>query len=228
MLASTRRSAERVCVFYHCFICVVAAASSAICITNTTSDSSSRMGQAASAHLTGLGTQLIKASKAGDADAVTELVSSNPQLLRYCTFRHLGPCHYAARGDHVEVLQQLVAKAQEIEQLQWQAAAAASGARAHARLVGSTTPATRSPTAAGPNSSSLVKQLVNATSDRGVTPLMFAVDGGCAASVKLLLEKVRVCMDLLPFVMGLLVVCGDGYVSRPDSRQVAAYAVVVV
>jgi ankyrin repeat protein len=145
------------------------------------------MGQTAS-HLNGMGTQLIKASKAGDADAVTELVSSNTQLLRYCTFRHLGPCHYAARGDHVEVLQQLLAKAHEVEQLQWQAAAA-SGAKVHARLVGDASaaqPVEQECSTRG----SLVKQMVNAASDRGVTPLMLAVDGGCKASVKLLLEQV--------------------------------------
>lgn len=158
------------------------------------------MGQVASSHLSGMGTQLIKASKAGDADAVTELVSSNPQLLRYCTFRHLGPCHYAARGDHVEVLQQLVAKAQEIEQLQGREAAASS-AQVHARLVGSVPPAAAAATAAPHHQqqppslqrNSLVRQLVNATSDRGVTPLMLAVDGGCVASVRLLLENVSWC-----------------------------------
>ena len=145
------------------------------------------MGQTAS-HLNGMGTQLIKASKAGDADAVTELVSSNPQLLRYCTFRSLGPCHYAARGDHVEVLQQLVAKAHEVEQLQWQAAAA-SGAKAQARLVGDA-PAAQPAHQECSKRGNLVKQLVNAASDRGVTPLMLAVEGGCKASVKLLLEQV--------------------------------------
>jgi len=155
-----------------------------------TRTATSSMGQSASVHLSGMGTQLIKASKAGDADAVTELVSSNPQLLRYCTFRHLGPCHYAARGDHVEVLQQLVAKAQEVEQLQWQEAAA-NGAKVHAWLVGGPAqPQEHQLQRPGQGRHSLVKQLVNATSDRGVTPLMLAVDGGCAASVKLLLEKV--------------------------------------
>jgi ankyrin repeat protein len=147
----------------------------------------SSMGQTAS-HLNGMGNQLIKASKAGDADAVTELVSTNPQLLRYCTFRHLGPAHYAARGDHVEVLQQLVAKAQEVEQLQWQAAAASS-AEVHASLCDA--PAGQPQEQHQPlRRNSLVKQVVNVTSDRGVTPLMLAVDGGCVASIKLLLEKV--------------------------------------
>jgi ankyrin repeat protein len=146
----------------------------------------SSMGQTAS-HLNGMGTQLIKASKTGDADAVTELVSTNPQLLRYCTFRHLGPAHYAARGDHVEVLQQLVAKAQEVEQLQWQAAAASS-AKVHPSLYDAAAGTPQEQQSLRRNS--LVKQVVNATSDRGVTPLMLAVDGGCVASIKLLLEKV--------------------------------------
>lgn len=151
------------------------------------------MGQTAS-HLNGMGNQLIKASKAGDADAVTELVSTNPQLLRFCTFRHLGPAHYAARGDHVEVLQQLVAKAQEVEQLQWQEAAA-GGAKVHARLFGTPLDPQLEQQHHRRRSSmehdSLVKQVVNAASDRGITPLMLAVDGGCVASVKLLLEKVH-------------------------------------
>lgn len=153
------------------------------------------MGHSAS-HLNGMGSQLIKASKVGDADAVTELVSTNPQLLRFCTFRHLGPAHYAARGDHVEVLQQLVAKAQEIEQLRWQAAAAD---KACMHLAGAAQPAQHHQPhpqhrrqEAASHQHSLVQQVVNATSDRGITPLMLAVDGGCVASVKLLLEKVWV------------------------------------
>lgn len=146
------------------------------------------MGQTAS-HLNGMGNQLIKASKAGDADAVIELVSTNPQLLRFCTFRHLGPAHYAARGDHVEVLQQLVAKAQEVEQLQWQAAAASS-AKVHASLCDAPTGQPQEQQQHPLRRNSLVQQVVNATSDRGVTPLMLAVDGGCVASIKLLLEKV--------------------------------------
>jgi ankyrin repeat protein len=153
------------------------------------------MGQAASLHLSGVGSQLIKAIKAGDADAVTELVSRHPQLLRYCNLRQLGPCHYAAKGQHVEVLQQLVAKAQEVEQLQWQEAAA-NGAKVHSSLFGGGGGApAQLPAQAHHRSSrereSLVKQLVNAASDRGVTTLMLAVDSGCMASIKLLLEKVR-------------------------------------
>lgn len=144
------------------------------------------MGQTAS-HLNGLGAQLIKAAKAGDADAVTELVSSNPKLLRYCTFRHQGPCHYAAKHKRVEVLQQLVAKAQEVEQLQWQEAAASS-AKVHARLFGTPAePAQHRHQSAQPG---LVKQLVTAATDRGVTPLMLAAESGSVASVRLLLEKV--------------------------------------
>jgi ankyrin repeat protein len=151
------------------------------------------MGQTAS-HLNGLGPQLIKAAKAGDADAVTELVSSNPQLLRYCTFRHLGPCHYAAKHNHVEVLQQLVAKAQEVEQLQWQKAAASS-AKVHAQLFG--TPAEPDLHSHQAHQPGLVKQMVTAATDRGVTPLMLAAEGGSVANVKLLLEKVG-CAVALP------------------------------
>jgi ankyrin repeat protein len=146
------------------------------------------MGQTAS-HLNGLGPQLIKAAKAGDADAVTELVSSNPQLLRYCTFRHMGPCHYAAKHNHVEVLQQLVAKALEVEQLQWQEAAANS-AKVHAQLFGYPVEAGQHMHRHHAAQSGLVQQLVSATTDRGVTPLMLAAESGNVASVKLLLEKV--------------------------------------
>eukprot|EP00878_Enallax_costatus_P005468 GHUV01005739.1.p1 GENE.GHUV01005739.1~~GHUV01005739.1.p1 ORF type:complete len:160 (+),score=44.89 GHUV01005739.1:371-850(+) len=125
------------------------------------------MGVAAS-HIDGTGNQLIKAAKAGQVDLVTELLSAHPGLLRYHTLRHLNICHFAARADHVDVLEQLFSKAEEVEFL--------------GRLHGGNR--------LEPN---IVQQLANASSDRGVTPLMLAVERGCVESVKLLLSKVRGC-----------------------------------
>ena len=124
------------------------------------------MGAAAS-HIDGTGSQLIKAVKAGQADLVTELISAHPGLLKYQTLRHLNACHFAARADHVEVLQHLFSKAEEIVFIQ--------------RLQGG-----------DKHKEDLVKQLANSCSDRGVTPLMLAVEKGCYESVKLLLEKVSI------------------------------------
>jgi ankyrin repeat protein len=77
--------------------------------------------------------------------------------------------HFAARGDHTDVLQQLFSKAEEVEFMQQ----LAQGGRVGRQY--------------GPR---LVAQLVNAYSDRGITPLMLAAQCGCLASVKLLLSKV--------------------------------------
>lgn len=150
------------------------------------------MGSATS-HLRGAGGQLIKASKAGDADAVMELVSHHPQLLHYSTFRDgAGPCHYAARANHVEVLQQLVAKADELDHLSWQQATEHGGS-ADGCSDGAWFWHHRQQHQGYNTAPSLVKQLVNASTDRGITPLMLAVTGGWVESVKLLLDKVRVC-----------------------------------
>lgn len=130
------------------------------------------MGAAAS-HIDGTGNQLIKAVKAGQVDLVTELISAHPALLRYQTLRHLNACHFAARADHVGVLQHLFSKAEEIEFME--------------RLHG-----------ASKEHLDIVGQLANSRSDRGITPLMLAVERGCAESVKLLLEKVGTSMSLAP------------------------------
>eukprot|EP00879_Flechtneria_rotunda_P000452 GHRR01000551.1.p1 GENE.GHRR01000551.1~~GHRR01000551.1.p1 ORF type:complete len:601 (+),score=258.81 GHRR01000551.1:339-2141(+) len=122
------------------------------------------MGANASRHLDGSGSQLVKAAKAGDADLVMELVSRHPELLQYTTMRQFGAVHFAARANHVEVLQHVLMKAAEVEYLY--------------RLQKGTK-----------RQLSLVQQLVNAASDRGVTPLMLAADRGCYESVKLLLDK---------------------------------------
>ncbi|WIA19351.1 hypothetical protein OEZ85_003981 [Tetradesmus obliquus] len=119
-------------------------------------------------HLDGTGSQLVKAVKSGDASLVTELISAHPHLLRYATMRQFTLLHFAARGDHIDVLQQLFSKAEEIEFLQQLAQGGRVG-----RL-------------RGPR---LVPQLVNAYSDRGITPLMLAAQCGCLASVKILLAK---------------------------------------
>jgi ankyrin repeat protein len=76
------------------------------------------------------------------------------------------------------VLQQLFSKAEEIEFMQQLAEGGRVG-RPH-----------------GPR---LVPQLVNAYSDRGITPLMLAAQCGCLSSVKLLLAKVGIvlyCMSV--------------------------------
>lgn len=142
------------------------------------------MGQAVSLHLSGTGTQLIKAAKAGDADAVTELVSRHPVLMSFSTFRAFGPAHYAARADHLEVLQQLIAKAEELDHLRRQQQGSRGG-RGGAHRFSSSSQRPHDPH----HRQSLVLQLVNAPSDRGITPLMLAVRNGCVASVKLLLAK---------------------------------------
>lgn len=142
------------------------------------------MGQAASSHLSGTGAQLIKAAKAGDADAVTELISAHPALLSYCTFRNFGPAHYAARADHVEVLQQLVAKAEELDHLARQ-----QQQQQRMQRPGLAPRTTRGGAHHPTHNSSLTHQLVNAPSDRGITPLMLAVRSSCVASVRLLLAK---------------------------------------
>lgn len=121
------------------------------------------MGAAAS-HIDGTGNQLIKAVKAGQVDLVTELISAHPGLLRYQTLRHLNACHFAARAEHADVLQHLFSKAEELEFME--------------RLQG------------GGHAIEIVRQLANSRSDRGITPLMLAVEKGCAESVKLLLDKV--------------------------------------
>jgi ankyrin repeat protein len=123
----------------------------------------------AMSHLDGTGSQLVKAVKCGDATLVTELISAHPHLLRYATMQQFTLLHFAARGDHTDVLQQLFSKAEEAEFMQQ----LAQGGR-----VGR------------PYGPRLVAQLVNAYSDRGITPLMLAAQCGCLASVKLLLSKV--------------------------------------
>lgn len=123
------------------------------------------MGAAAS-HIDGTGNQLVKAAKAGQVDLVTELLSAHPGLLKFHTLRNLTICHVAARANHVDVLEQLFSKAEEVEFLK--------------RQHGGTQP-----------DASIVWQLANTPTDRGVTPLMLAVERGCAENVKLLLSKVR-------------------------------------
>ncbi|KAF6258492.1 ankyrin repeat-containing domain protein [Scenedesmus sp. NREL 46B-D3] len=123
---------------------------------------------AALSHLDGTGSQLVKAVKSGDAMLVTELISANPQLLHYATMRQFTLLHFAARGDHTDVLQQLFSKAEEVEFMQQLAQGGRVGRPCGPRLV---------------------SELVNAYSDRGITPLMLAAQCGCLATVKLLLSK---------------------------------------
>ncbi|KAF8058857.1 XBAT31 [Scenedesmus sp. PABB004] len=125
--------------------------------------------EALAAHFDGSGAALLRAAKSGDTQAVCELVSAHPVLLKYSTVRQFTACHLAAREDHADVLSQLLAKAEELDHL--------------ARLAA---PPRRQPREPRPG---LVSELVNSVSDRGVTPLMLAVERGCTASVRLLLAK---------------------------------------
>jgi ankyrin repeat protein len=165
------------------------------------------MGQGASAHL-GVGPQLLKAAKAGDAELVTRLVSTLPGLLRYSSFHQLSAVHLAVRGDHVDVLRLLFAKAAELEHHAGREAAAAapaggSAAGRHAdaaRPLGLARRRRQQPPPPRPRApKGLAAQVANAATDRGVTPLMLAAANGCVENVTLLLANVSICVLLLLF-----------------------------
>lgn len=148
--------------------------------TSSQLTSTAQMGQASSIHL---GRQLIKAIEAGDVDAVMKLVTQHPQLLHYSTFARFGPCHYAAKGSHTEVLQLLLAKADELDQ---QATLQAGSSSTSSTSTGALHQGHHN------KAGSLTTRLVNAPSDRGVTCLMLAAKNGSLDCVRLLLDKVRV------------------------------------
>jgi ankyrin repeat protein len=165
------------------------------------------MGQGASAHL-GVGPQLLKAAKAGDAELVTRLVSTLPGLLRYSSFHQLSAVHLAVRGDHVDVLRLLFAKAAELEHHAGREAAAAApaGGSAAGRHADAARPLglarrrrQQPPPPRARARKSLAAQMANAATDRGVTPLMLAAANGCVENVTLLLANVSICVLLLLF-----------------------------
>lgn len=108
------------------------------------------------------------AAQSGDGTAVVELITRHPELLKYASHRRLSAAHFAACRQSAEVLQQLITKAHELQRI--------TDVKEHHK--------SRAP--------HLVRDLVNAKSDRGVTPLMLAADKGCLASVKLLLDQVQI------------------------------------
>lgn len=130
------------------------------------------MGGSFSSHrFDGTGSRLLEAVQSGDATAVVELISRHPELLKYASHRRLSAAHFAACRESAEVLQHLIAKAHELQCI------------AHVKQH------------CNGKAPDLVHDVVNARSDRGVTPLMLAAEQGCLATVKLLLDKVPM-MDM--------------------------------